>query len=70
MQQTANRSNTGVPLLGDAPIVGSFFRYKTSSDVKRELVILIKPTVISDDGSGSNPNEPETPLLSSSTDAK
>jgi MSHA biogenesis protein MshL len=70
MQQSANRNSNGVPILGNAPVVGSFFRYKTSSDVKRELVILIKPTVISGDGAGSNPTEPDTPLLSSSNDSK
>jgi len=70
MQQSANRNNTGVPILGDAPVVGSFFRYRTRSDVKRELVILIKPTVINGDGSGSNPAEPEAPLLSSFNDSK
>jgi len=63
MQQSAMRTNDGLPVLGDAPIVGSLFRYKTSSDTKRELVILIKPTVVSDDGSGSNPDAPDTPLL-------
>ena len=70
MQQTASRASNGVPVLGDVPVVGSFFRYKTSNDVKRELVILIKPTVISEDGSGSNPTEPDMPLLSSSNEPR
>lgn len=70
MQQSASRNSSGVPVLGDAPIVGSFFRYRTRTDVKRELVILIKPTVINGDGTGSNPAEPDAPLLSSNNDTK
>jgi MSHA biogenesis protein MshL len=70
MQQSASRTNSGVPGLGDAPIIGSLFRYKTSTESKRELVILIKPTVVSDDGTGSNPEAPDTPLLSSANVSK
>jgi MSHA biogenesis protein MshL len=70
MQQSASRTSDGVPGLGDAPIIGSLFRYKTSNDTKRELVILIKPTVVSDDGTGSNPEAPDTPLLSSANVSK
>jgi MSHA biogenesis protein MshL len=70
MQQSASRTNSGVPGLGDAPIIGSLFRYKTSTESKRELVILIKPTVVSDDGTGSNPEAPDTPFLSSANVSK
>ena len=35
-----------VPLLGDIPLLGYLFKTKRVVRVKRELVILIKPTVI------------------------
>lgn len=67
MQQSGSLSTSGLPGLSDAPVVGNLFRYKQTSNVKRELVILIKPTVISDDGNGSNPAVPATPLLDQET---
>ena len=39
----------GVPGLQDAPVVGGAFRNTSNSTVKRELVILIKPTIITGD---------------------
>ncbi len=67
MQQGGGISTSGLPGLSDAPVVGNLFRYKQTSNVKRELVILIKPTVISDDGNGSSPVVPATPLLDQET---
>ncbi len=67
MQQSGNSSTAGLPILSDAPVVGNLFRYKSTSNTKRELVILIKPTVISDDGNGANPVVPATPLLDQET---
>ncbi len=67
MQQGGGVSTSGLPVLSDAPVVGGLFRYKQTSNTKRELVILIKPTVISDDGNGSNPVVPATPLLDQET---
>lgn len=64
MQQSGTDSLTGVPGLGEAPVVGRLFRYKSNSSTKRELVILIKPTVLSEDGVGAATTEPATPLLS------
>ena len=49
MQKWGNNSTAGLPGLSDAPVVGNLFRYKSTSSVKRELVILIKPTVINSD---------------------
>lgn len=67
MQQSGNNSTAGLPGLSDAPVVGNLFRYKSTSSVKRELVILIKPTVINDDTPGSSPVVPATPLLDQET---
>ncbi|MBI3382506.1 MAG: pilus (MSHA type) biogenesis protein MshL [Aquabacterium sp.] len=67
MQQSGSNSTAGLPVLSDAPVVGNLFRYKSSSNVKRELVILIKPTVITDDNPGASPVVPATPLLDQET---
>lgn len=67
MQQSGNNNTSGLPGLSDAPVVGNLFRYKSSSHVKRELVILIKPTVINDDSVSSGPVVPATPLLDQET---
>jgi MSHA biogenesis protein MshL len=40
---------SGVPGLQDAPLVGGLFRQTARADTKRELVILMKPTIIKDD---------------------
>ncbi len=38
-----------IPLLGDIPIIGQFFRHTSNTRDKRELVILITPTLVADD---------------------
>ena len=48
MMRTSNVDNqTKVPLLGDAPVFGFFFKRKAQSEIKTELVLLITPHVIS-----------------------
>ncbi|GAB4115539.1 MAG: pilus (MSHA type) biogenesis protein MshL [Rubrivivax sp.] len=50
MLQQSNNSRSGVPVLQEAPLVGGLFRQTSDTSSKRELVILIKPTVIQGDG--------------------
>jgi MSHA biogenesis protein MshL len=50
MQQDSSSDRSGVPGLGEAPVVGGLFRQRSTSRSKYELVILIKPTIVSDDG--------------------
>ena len=38
-----------IPLLGDLPIIGRFFRHTSNTRDKREVIILITPTLVSDD---------------------
>lgn len=40
---------TKIPLLGDIPIIGQFFRHTQKTRDNRELLILITPTLVSDD---------------------
>jgi len=50
MTRDQRDDRNGLPVLGDIPVLGALFRTKTTSLVKRELVILIKPSVIGDEG--------------------
>lgn len=49
MQQEQREENSQVPGLGEAPVVGGLFRQKATVMRKRELVILMKTTVIQED---------------------
>ena len=49
MQVQVTNQNSGVPGLQDIPGIGAAFRSTTRTTVKKELVILLKPTVISSD---------------------
>lgn len=52
MRQSNNADRSGVPGLSGVPGVGGLFRYQSTSETKQELIILIKPTVIGEDGQG------------------
>jgi MSHA biogenesis protein MshL len=49
MQSIISESESKTPLLGDIPIFGNLFKNKRKSEIKKELVILIKPTVVGKD---------------------
>jgi MSHA biogenesis protein MshL len=49
MQSIISESESKTPLLGDIPILGNLFKSKRNSEIKKELVILIKPTVVGKD---------------------
>ena len=49
MTESAEDSRTKVPGAGDAPAVGALFRKGAQRLVKRELVILLKPTIVKDE---------------------
>jgi MSHA biogenesis protein MshL len=46
MTESASNGRSAVPGLGDLPAAGAFFRKADQATSKRELVILIKPTVV------------------------
>jgi len=48
MVQQSNDERTGVPGAQDVPVLGGLFRQTSKVSSKRELVILMKPTVIQD----------------------
>ncbi len=49
MTQSQTNDRSQLPGLGDVPAVGMLFGQRARSGSKRELVILLKPTVIADD---------------------
>src|SRR5450759_1998693 len=44
-----------VPGLGDIPIIGNLFKYKTRSHVKTNLMVFLRPTVIRNNEQSVNP---------------
>lgn len=50
MREASTDEHASVPFLGDIPIVGNLFKHRRITRVKRELVILLKPTIVSGAG--------------------
>lgn len=50
MREASNKDRSQVPGVGNAPGVGKLFGNTNRSSQKRELIILLKPTVIADGG--------------------
>ncbi len=46
MKEATTDRDAAVPLLADVPIVGALFKHKNISRIKKELVILLKPTSV------------------------
>jgi general secretion pathway protein D len=46
MENDREANTTKIPLLGDIPILGALFRYKSSSDDKNELMIFMTPHIV------------------------
>lgn len=49
LYDTSTKSHTKVPLLGDAPGVGWFFRSSSKQRNKQNLLIFVTPTIVEDD---------------------
>lgn len=54
IQDNANRSENRVPLLGSIPVVGNLFKSRVKKQVKTNLVVFIRPTVIADKDQNSD----------------
>lgn len=46
MKEGSTDENASVPFLGDIPILGNLFKHKRVTRIKKELVILLKPTFV------------------------
>ncbi|MES2126203.1 MAG: pilus (MSHA type) biogenesis protein MshL [Pseudomonadota bacterium] len=51
MRQSSTADNSQVPLAGNIPVLGNLFRNRSNVNQKRELVVLIKPTIV--EGAGN-----------------
>lgn len=49
MTESASNGGSEVPGMGQTPLLGTLFRKNERRSVKRELVVLLKPTVVSSD---------------------
>lgn len=47
MKEGSTDEDASVPLLGDIPVLGNLFKHKRVTRIKKELVILLRPTVVS-----------------------
>lgn len=47
------KSISGIPLLSNIPILGEFFKYRNTTHEKRELIVLLTPRIVNDDGAAS-----------------
>jgi general secretion pathway protein D len=48
IQDTLSNGDDKVPVLGDMPILGSLFRYRSRSHSKTNLMIFLRPTLVRD----------------------
>ena len=46
MKEGSTDENASVPFLGDIPLLGNLFKHKKVTRIKKELVILLKPTFV------------------------
>lgn len=46
MQTTLSDTESKTPLLGDIPVLGNLFKNRREQETKKELIILLKPTVV------------------------
>ena len=46
MQSNISETDSKTPILGDIPILGNLFKNRRETEVKKELVILLKATVV------------------------
>jgi len=51
-------STTGIPILKDIPLLGYLFRYTNNDISKRELVIVVTPTIVTEEMRGLGSVEP------------
>ena len=50
IDDSTNANQQSVPGLGDIPILGNLFRYRSASTTKRNLMIFIRPLIVGDGG--------------------
>ena len=46
IQESTSKTSRKVPLLGDIPLLGAFFRWNYEKTTNRELVIFVTPRIL------------------------
>ena len=46
MKEGSSDQDASIPFLGDIPLLGNAFKHKRVARIKKELVILLKPTIV------------------------
>ena len=46
MKEGTTEDDASVPFLGDLPVIGNLFKHKRITRIKKELVIMLKPTIV------------------------
>lgn len=54
IQETNNNKVYKIPVLGDMPIIGAFFKSTTTDHERSELIIMVTPKIIKDEGTVEN----------------
>lgn len=53
IDDSLNQSAQKVPLLGDVPLLGNLFRYRSTDKLKRNLMVFLHPVILRDTGQGT-----------------
>ena len=64
MAENVTKQKDQVPVLGDLPLIGRFFRSESSTSKKKNLMIFVTPTIIDPAGNRMHSDE-EMPFASS-----
>jgi len=59
VSEERKESNTGIPFLKDIPLLGYLFSYTNNELFKRELVIVVTPTIVTEEMKGLGSVEPQ-----------
>jgi general secretion pathway protein D len=57
MDDVVRESESKLPVLGDIPILGNIFSYKTKKKEKRNLLIFIHPTILTNQSTANSVSE-------------
>ncbi len=58
--ETVSKTRSKIPVMGDIPLLGRFFRSEFKNSVKKNLVIFVSPTII--DPAGNRIHPPDQPM--------
>jgi MSHA biogenesis protein MshL len=57
MKDAGTNKTASTPLLGDLPLIGPLFRHQLDAEQKSELVIMLRPTIVSSDATPDGRND-------------